>query len=181
MDILLALASPVGFIPLFILAGGIFMFVIVALGGWGERTLTQDSKVFLGILGTVLALTGLAGVILVTYPVVRPNIVMIQNDFNIPNGLSTPVPKPTPTPISPAEQFAVDATMIGGSLAMILMFLGLGIMMIRMGLSIPTNVFSLRYPPFVIRLPKLPRHRSTKLPKDSGSPLDKLPKNRDKR
>jgi hypothetical protein len=94
MDVLLNLVSPVGLIPLFILAGGIFIYVIVALGGWGERTITPDSKVFLGILGTVLSLIGLIGIILVVYPVVRPNVIQIQQDLNLPNPLSTPIPKP---------------------------------------------------------------------------------------
>ena len=56
MDVLLALASPIGIIPLFILAGGIVLFVVVALGGWGARDLTPGSKTFLSMLGTVCSL-----------------------------------------------------------------------------------------------------------------------------
>lgn len=179
MDVLLSLASPIGLIPLFILAGGIFLYIIVALGGWGERTLTQNSKAFLGLLGTVLTFIGLFGIFLVVYPAVRPNIVMIQDDFNLPNTFSTPMPPPATTPVSPTEQIAMDILMIGGSVAVVLMFLGLGLTIIRMGSSIPGCL-----PSFRMGIPRLPKYKAPKTlehrkthPEDENI-LDRLPKNK---
>jgi hypothetical protein len=174
MDVLLNLVSPVGLIPLFILAGGIFIYVIVALGGWGERTITPDSKVFLGILGTVLSLIGLIGIILVVYPVVRPNVIQIQQDLNLPNPLSTPIPKPAPTPLSPRDQAIKDAAEIGlsifvalfGLVAIItitIMMLGMARMMWTMSDSSAT--FLPRPPRFISFL----RTKSTNTPKQSRS------------
>jgi hypothetical protein len=77
VDVLLQLASPLGIISLFIFAGGIALFVIVVLGGWGKKSrLTSNGKALFSILATVFTILGYLGVFLTIYPAKRPNIVM---------------------------------------------------------------------------------------------------------
>ena len=135
MDLLYALATPVGVIPLFILAGGIALFVVVSLGGWGQRDLASGSKTFLSILATVFTLLGLLGVFLVVYPALRPSIVMVQSDLNIPT-ISTPMPTPIPTPLSPTDQFFYDAFGFGLGLISLIGIFGLAIGLIIGGIYV---------------------------------------------
>ena len=154
------------------------MLVLVALGGWGERDLTPGSKEFLSILGVVLMLLGLAGIFLVIYPVIRPNITLVQSDFITPNNISTPMPKPTPTPMSPVEQFISDATTIGFDLVFMLMAIGTVVFMIIFGIKILRMNYEDLLPPFGPVFRRLPRYKNPKNPKDTRNPIDRLPKSK---
>lgn len=171
MDALISLISPVGLIPLVILSGGVILFVLVALGGWGERTMSNNSRTFLAILGTILTLIGFLGIILIVYPVLRPNVIQIQQDLNLPNSLSTPLPKPTPTPLSPRDQAIKKAGDIGLAVLMTVMFLPILIMMY--GMAIGTARTMLRddfsSPTFSPKPFKLPGFKTRASPRESRS------------
>ena len=171
MDAFVSLISPIGLIPLVILSGGVILFVLVALGGWGERTMTNDSKTFLAILGTVLTLIGLLGIILIVYPVVRPNVIQIQQDLNLPNPLSTPLPKSTPTPLSPRDQTIKKAEDIGITILMVVMFLPLLILIYGMTIGIARMMLrdDFSFPTLLPRPFKLPKFRARTPPKESRS------------
>lgn len=81
VDAFIALASPVGIVVLVITGAGIYLAVLVALGGIGERNFNKVSKIVFGILSTIMIVFGLLGIFAVIYPVLRQNLPSIPTGF----------------------------------------------------------------------------------------------------
>lgn len=128
MDVLLTLVTPVGLVSLLILGGGVFILVIAALGGWGERTAGPYARIFLGVVGTIITIFGIISVFIVVYPVIHPNIVMIKDDLGIYSSEPIPTPQtipiPNPYPYNSSNFFKSLKTMSTLLLLIILATLG---------------------------------------------------------
>lgn len=82
-DAFIALTSPVGIVVLAITGAGIYLAVLVSLGGLGERNFSKASKIIFGILSVIMILFGASGIFAIVYPVISQNLPSIPRGFFI--------------------------------------------------------------------------------------------------
>lgn len=65
-----------------ITGSGIFLAILVALGGWENRDLGKGAKILFGVISAILIIFGSIGIVAIIYPAISNNISSMQKDFS---------------------------------------------------------------------------------------------------